>query len=147
MAAHSSLLAWNIPWTEEPGGLQSMGSQRVGHDWAHTAPPSLGRNKAKSVILEYLHCTCLHACYVCLSPVWLLVPLWTVAYQAPPLFVGFSRQEYWSGLPCPPPGDLPEPGIKPASLKSPALAGSLFTTGAMGKPLHWLYLKVRYNKN
>ena len=34
MAAHSSILAWEIPWTEEPGGLQSMGSQRVGHDWA-----------------------------------------------------------------------------------------------------------------
>ena len=35
MATHSSILAWKIPWTEEPGGLQSMGSQRVGHDWAH----------------------------------------------------------------------------------------------------------------
>jgi len=34
MATHSSILAWRIPWTEEPGGLQSMGSQRVGHDWA-----------------------------------------------------------------------------------------------------------------
>ena len=34
MAAHSSILAWRMPWTEEPGGLQSMGSQRVGHDWA-----------------------------------------------------------------------------------------------------------------
>ena len=44
--------------------------------------------------------------------------------------MGFSRQEYWSGLPCPPPGDLPNPGIKPASLMSPALAGGLFTTGA-----------------
>ena len=41
--------------------------------------------------------------------------------------MGFSRQEYWSGLPCPPPGDLPEPGIKPASLTSPALAGKFFT--------------------
>ena len=34
MATHSSILAWEIPWTEEPGGLQSMGSQRIGHDWA-----------------------------------------------------------------------------------------------------------------
>ena len=42
--------------------------------------------------------------------------------------MGFSRQEYWNGLPCPPPGNLPEPGIKPASLKSPALAGRFFTT-------------------
>ena len=36
MATHSSTLAWEVPWTEEPGGLQSMGSQRVRHDWAHT---------------------------------------------------------------------------------------------------------------
>ena len=46
------------------------------------------------------------------------VTLWTVACQAP-LTMGFSRQEYWSGLPCPLPGDLPDPGIKPASLMSP----------------------------
>ena len=54
---------------------------------------------------------------------------WTVARQAP-LFVRFSRQEDWSALPCPPPGDLPDPGIKPTFLKSPALAGSFFTTSA-----------------
>ena len=44
--------------------------------------------------------------------------------------MGFSRQEYWSGLPCPPPGDLPDPGIKPGSLMSPALAGGLSTSSA-----------------
>jgi len=44
-----------------------------------------------------------------------------------PLSVGFSRQEYWSELPFPPPGDLSDPGIEPASLMSPALAGSLTT--------------------
>ena len=53
----------------------------------------------------------------------------TVAHQAP-LSMGFSRQEYWSGLPCPPPGDLPDPGIEPASLMSPALADGFFTTSA-----------------
>ena len=53
---------------------------------------------------------------------------WTVVCQAP-LFIGFSRQEYWCGLPCSP-GDLPDPGIKPASLMSPALAGVFFTTRA-----------------
>ena len=42
----------------------------------------------------------------------------------------FSRQEYWSGLPCPPPGDLPDPGTEPVSLLSPALAGGFFTTSA-----------------
>ena len=54
---------------------------------------------------------------------------WTVACQAP-LSMGFSRQEYWSGLPCPSPRDLPNPGIEPASLGSPALAGEFFTTSA-----------------
>ena len=44
--------------------------------------------------------------------------------------MGFSRQEYWSGWPCPPPGDLPVPGIKPMYLKSPTLAGGFFTTSA-----------------
>ena len=47
-----------------------------------------------------------------------------------PLFMEFSRQEYWSGLPCPPPRDRPDPGIKPISLMSPALAGRFFTTSA-----------------
>ena len=53
--------------------------------------------------------------------------LWTVACQAL-LSMGFSRQEYWSGLPCSPPGDLPNPGIEPISLTSPALAGGFLTT-------------------
>jgi len=52
-----------------------------------------------------------------------------IACQAP-LSMGFSRQEYWSGLPCPPPGDLPDPEIKPMSLTFPALAGRFFTTSA-----------------
>ena len=49
-----------------------------------------------------------------------------------PLSVGFPRQEYWSGLPFPPPEDLPNPGIKPASLASPALAGRFFTAAPPG---------------
>ena len=53
--------------------------------------------------------------------------LWTVACQVP-MSMGFSRQKYWSGLPCPPPGDLPDPGIEPASLTSLALASRFFTT-------------------
>ena len=48
------------------------------------------------------------------SHVWLFETLWTVAHQAP-LSMGFSRQGYWSGLPCLPPGDLPDPGIEPVS--------------------------------
>ena len=47
-----------------------------------------------------------------------------------PLSMGFSRQEYWSGLPCPPPGDRPHPAVSSSSLMSPALAGGFFTTSA-----------------
>jgi len=49
--------------------------------------------------------------------------------------MGFSRQAYWSGLPCPPPEDLPDPGIKPAPFISPALAGGFFTTSATWEAL------------
>ena len=57
----------------------------------------------------------------------------TIAHQAP-LPVGSSRQAYWSGLPCPSAGELPDPGIEPASPGSPALAGGFFTTSASWKP-------------
>ena len=62
-----------------------------------------------------------------LSHVLLFATMWTIARQAP-LPMGFSRQEYWSELPCPPPRDLPNPGIELGSLMSPALAGGFFTT-------------------
>ena len=57
---------------------------------------------------------------------------WAVARQAP-LSVGFSRQEYSSGLPFAAPGDLPDPGMEPMSLESPVLAGRFFTTEPLGK--------------
>ena len=57
----------------------------------------------------------------------IFVTPWTVAHQAP-LSMGFSRHEYWSGLPCPPAGDPPSPEMEPQSLSSPALAGGLFPT-------------------
>ena len=72
-----------------------------------------------------------------LSRVRLFVTPWTVAYQAPPS-MGFSRQEYWSGLPFPSPGDLPDPGIKP---RSPAFQADTLTSEPPGKqvfsPLHY----------
>ena len=61
------------------------------------------------------------------SHVQLLGAPWTVACQAP-LSVGFSRQEYWRGLPCPSPGDLPDSGTELATVISPAWAGGFFTT-------------------
>ena len=65
-----------------------------------------------------------------LSHVRLLVTLWTVAYQVPPC-LGFSRQQYWSGLPLPSPGDLPHPGVK---FRSPALQVDSLPTELPGKP-------------
>ena len=59
---------------------------------------------------------------------------WTVACQAP-LSTEFSGQEYWGGLPFPPPEDLPDPGIRPTSPASPALADGFFTTGATREAL------------
>ena len=67
------------------------------------------------------------------------LPLWTlqtIARQTP-LSMGFSRQAYWNGLPCPSPGDLPNPGTEPSSLPSPALAGRLSTTSATRLKWYW----------
>ena len=97
MAPQSSTLAWRIPGMGEPGGLPSMGSHRVGHDWSDLAAAAAARSC--SIVSDSLRP---HGP----SPARLLYPR------------GFSKQEYWSGLPCPPPGDLSNPGIKP---RSPAL--------------------------
>ena len=90
------------PWTEEPGRLQPMGSQES--DTTKPLPPT-----------SFAHNSLLHVWVRgCFSHVWLFLTLWNVASQAP-----LSRQEYWSGLPCPLPGHLPNPGIKPESPMSP----------------------------
>ena len=78
-------------------------------------------------INDYL--PCLLCCAQSLCPVQLLVTSWTVAHQVPPQ--GFSRQEYRSGLPCPPPGDLPNPGIEP---RSPTLQADSLPSEPPGKP-------------
>ena len=79
-----------------------------------------------------------------LSRVGLFATPWTAAYQAPPS-MGFSRQEYWSGLPFPSPEDLPDPGIKP---RSPTLQADALTSEPSGKPPNWnlifRYLGLRY---
>ena len=86
----------------------------------------IGRKKRenKNVFISLL-CVLTHS-----SPVQLFATLWTGACQAP-RSMGFSRQEYWSGLPCLSPGYLPDPGVEPASLLSPALADKFSTTIAM----------------
>ena len=76
-----------------------------------------------------------------LSHVWLSVTPWTVAHQAP-LFMGFSRQEYWSGLSFSPPGYLSNPGIKP---RSPSLAGGIFTNCTLSSRL--FSFKIRFERS
>ena len=76
---------------------------------------------------------CVCVCALSLSHVQLFSTPWMVAQQAP-LSIGFPMQEYWSGLPFPSPGDLPEPGTEPTSPGSLALAGRFFTTEPPGKP-------------
>ena len=81
--------------------------------------PGSGRRSSKwrAYVLSYF------------SHIQLFATLWTVTHQAP-LSMGFSRQEYWSGLPCPPPRDLPFPGIEPAPLMPPPLAGGFLNASA-----------------
>ena len=74
-----------------------------------------------------------------LSHVQLFANPWTVAH---PLFMELSRQECWSGLPFPPPGNLPDPGIKPMSPVSPALAGGFFTIVPPGNPIKYVYHNI-----
>ena len=98
----------------------------------------------KGSVLENYTCrkleipnNCLYLMQCCmLSHVLLSVIPWTLAHQAP-LSVGFSRLEYWSGLPRPPPGDLPNLGIEYASLASPALAGGFSTAVLPRKPPYY----------
>ena len=81
-----------------------------------------GRRVGRHLVTEQeLHAKLLHSFL-------LFATLWAATYQAP-LFMGFSRQECWSGWPCPPPGNLPDPGIE---LVSPALAGRFIITGTKG---------------
>ena len=79
-----------------------------------------------TTLLLFQACVCVLSCF---SHVQLFVTPWTVAHQAS-LPMGLSRQEYWSGLSFPSPGDLPDPGIEPVFLMSPALAGGFFTSNA-----------------
>ena len=88
-----------------------------------------------------LHCAVLSH----LGHVWLFAILWTVIHQTP-LSMGFFRQEYWIGLPCPPPGDLSDLGIEPASLSPPALAGRFFITRATWEAPSLYYMIWKVNQ-
>ena len=130
MAPHSSVLAWRIPGTGEPGGLPSMGPGAV------------------RPLFPCRRLACLASCELHF-PAWVKFYIiqesenvsrsvvsdsatpWTVACQSP-LSMEFSRQEYWSGQPLPSPGDLPDPGIKPGS---PILQSDSLWSEPPGKPM------------
>ena len=117
-----------------------MGSHSVGHDrhdLAAAAESNSNQDRLTPVKEEtnrsvkqnkkpMCMCMCMQSHF---SHVQLFATLWTVARQAP-LSMGFSRQEYWSGVPCPPPGDLSDSGIEPRSSGPPLLVGEFFTTSA-----------------
>ena len=86
--------------------------------------------------------TICHICECVLSRVWLFAAPWTVAHQVP-LSMEFSRPECWSGLPFPPPGDLPDPGIEPTSLETPPLAADSLPLVPPGKSLKIWYRKPK----
>ena len=85
------------------------------------------------IYIHYIYVLCAHAQS-------LFMTLWTVANQAP-LSTGFSKQEYWSGLPCPPPGDLPNPGTEPMS---PALQVDSLLLSYWESPIYVLYIHTVY---
>ena len=94
-------------------------------------------SKIKS--LTYIRACMLSRC----SHVWLFETLWTIAHQAP-LSKGFSRQECWSGLPSPPPGDLPHLRIEPMSPASPALQADSLPLSHQGSPLTYICTLTMY---
>ena len=104
-----------------------MGSQRVGHDWVTELNLTIRLWFLRTRKLMGWAPRALHVCAKLFQSCLNLSTLWTVAHQAP-LSMRYSRQEYWSGLPCPSPGDLPDPGMELKSLMSPALAGGFFNT-------------------
>ena len=103
-------------------GLLPQAKTKV-EQWLAVGVLSLGDIKYATIGITWEltnQCACMLSHF---SPVWLFGTPWTIA-----LSVGFSRQEYWTVLPCPPPGDLPDPGIESSSPASPVLAGEFYTT-------------------
>ena len=120
MATHSSILALIIPRKELPGGYSP---------WNHKESDMTEQLTLSLSFFSHIHIyTCMHpkllqSCMTLCDPMDYSLPGFSVHGKSTP-----SRQEYWSGLPWLPPGYLPNPGIKPASLKSPALADRFLMT-------------------
>ena len=116
-------LLGHTPWQVTKVGY-SLPTEQVGNPIIRT-PPSW-------------HHVCMLSCFRC---AWLFATLWSVAWQAL-LSLGFSRQEHWSELLSPPPGDLPDPGIEPLSLMFPELISRFFTIRATWDTPSWPHLSL-----
>ena len=112
-------------WVEEISATSSLPRLSRGTRWGSQVGQVTRRPRAGPSVWDSR--VCVLSCFGCVR---LFVTLWTVARQAP-LSMAFSRQKYWSGLLSPLAGDLPDSGIKPAFLTSPALAGRFFTASTM----------------
>ena len=157
-------------WTGRPGVLRFMGLQRVGHDWATELKWKLKKLKLQkrmlcpnyqlkrngvTINLDILsYCNrqpqcpsvsptpsihmyaCVLSRFCCVQLFW---TLWTVAHQVP-LSMEFSRQEYWSGLPCSPPCDLPDSGLEPMFPTAPAMQVGSLLMSHLGSPLAFTLL-------
>ena len=123
MSSHRACLLWvlKLPVLSFSPARGSPTAWRLQGSGCMSAPP--GGFSVPPAHLSRVHVLCRF------SFIQLFAAPCTAARQAP-LSMGFSRQEYWGGLPCPPPGHLPNSGIEPVSLKSPALEGRFFTTSA-----------------
>ena len=122
-------------WGTSLGGHRGWAgpkSQQAAH--SHGPYPASGATSKQTVecVSSKKGFMCLNAMLNRFSCVWLFARLWTVAQQTP-LSMGFSKQEYWSGLPCPSPGDPPNPGTEPESLTCPALASRSLPLAPPGK--------------
>ena len=140
------------PWTVACQAPLSMRFPRQ-ECWSGLPFPSPGES---SQTRDWTHVSCIarrfltavqlgkpELCYACkLSHIWLLETPWTIGHQGP-LSMGFPRQEYWSELPCPLPGDLSDPGIEPRSLATPALAGRFIHHWAMWEAHEWYYIGIQ----
>ena len=128
-----SFLPWPLPQSKFPPFLLVSFFSSPQNPWSLVSP-SIWTQQLSHKCSDSLFLLChspsrkpIAVCVLAKSPQLCLFAIpWTVACQAP-LSMGFSRQEYWSGMPCPTPGHLPNPGIEPASLMSPELSDRFFT--------------------
>ena len=124
---HTSILAWKISMDRGAWRAKGHGTSKESETNEHTHRDRIKFIFLLLICLAYVWAKLLQSCLT-------LCNLVDYSPQAP-LSMGFSRQGYWSGLPCHPPGDLPVPGIETVSLISPALAGRFFTTSATWEAL------------